>query len=92
MGDFLPPNPTKQDFEQLVKIAGGTVLHETPQSGEFDSAISPYHAKPGSDVFSCKYILVNSSSTQTVKHRLFAISVSPTWILDCLSHFELLNT
>lgn len=92
IGDFLPPNPPKQDFERLVRIAGGTVLHEEPQSSDFDRTISPCHAKPGSDLFSCRYIVVNSSNTQTVKHSSFGVSVSSTWILDCLSQFELLNT
>ena len=77
---------------KLVKMAGGTVLNRPPRSGATYHKLCPYHAKPGSHLDACHVVTVSSSSAQPVKENSTTFQVSPTWIFDCLSHFELVDT
>ena len=89
-GNFLPPNPSKGDLVRLVKMAGGAVLSREPRSSPvYNHTVCPYHAKPG---FTSHFIVISGSSTYPIKADSGAFHVSPTWIFDCLSHFELMNT
>ena len=72
---------------RLVKMAGGAVLSREPRSSP--RTVCPYHAKPG---FTSHFIVISGSSTYQIKADSGAFHVPPTWIFDCLSHFELINT
>ena len=75
---------------RLVKMAGGAVLSREPRSSPVNNhTVCPYHAQPG---FSSHLIVVSVSSTYPIKVESGAFHVPPTWIFDCLSHFELVNT
>jgi hypothetical protein len=90
--DFTPPQPSKEDLVKLVKMAGGTVLNRPPRSSVTTHDLCPYHAKPGSHLSTRHVVIVSSSNTQPVSCATFQVHVPPTWIFDCLSHFELVDT
>lgn len=91
-GTFDPPHPTKEDLVRLVKMAGGTLVNREPRSSVCSSAMCPYHAKPGSPLCACPVVIVSGSSTYPTKEHSTTFQVPPTWIFDCLSHFQLKDT
>ena len=54
----------------------------------------PYHARPGSSISECHRFIVYEESAQycpPVRVKTVGVATVPvSWILDCLSHFELL--
>lgn len=98
-GSFPPPHPSKQDIQMLVSLAGGQFLTREPRvdsdSHSPGASSYPFHAQPGSVFASChQFILYNPLS---VHHRPAVISarkliITPaSWVLDCLSTFELIH-
>ena len=91
---FITPQPSKEDLVRLVKMAGGTVLGREPRArgGASNPTTCPYHAKPDSLLSTCHSIIVSNCSTDTCwEKNTGTAQAPPSWILDCLSHFQLLD-
>lgn len=97
-GEFLPPNPSKEDVNVLLKLSGGKILSREPfvNGGKSQVVYCPYHADRQ---FTYNQFIVfdpNADNTIIMKKWTSACIdnmtlVPVTWILDCLSHFSLLN-
>ena len=93
-GVFSPPRASKEDLSHLVKLAGGRVLAREPRSQEDSAHICPYHAAPQSLFFCNHTFIVYDSHSEHSPAKVRAsnvITVPSSWLLDCLSHFELLD-
>ena len=93
-GVFSPPRASKDDLSHLVKLAGGRVLAREPRSQEETAHICPYHATPQSLFFSNHTFIVYDSYSELSHAKVRStnvIAVPSSWLLDCLSHFELLD-
>ena len=94
-GVFPPPRASKEDLSHLVKLAGGSVLTREPRGQEDTTHICPYHAKPQSPFFSRHTFIVYDSHGENspAKAKTSSVVTVPSlWLLDCLSHFELVDT
>lgn len=92
-GTYSPPNPTKEEVIQLIRLAGGSILSKPPRS---DVETCPIHAN---FKFLYNMFVVSNCNTDELPTRLVqfteqkskAALISPMWILDCLTCFELLE-
>lgn len=94
-GMFPPPRASKEDLSHLVKLAGGSVLTREPRGQEDTTHVCPYHAKPQSPFFSSHTFIVYDSHVENspAKPKTSSVVTVPSlWLLDCLSHFELVDT
>ena len=95
-GMFPPPRASKEDLSHLVKLAGGSVLTREPRGQENTTHVCPYHAKPQSPFFSSHTFVVYDSHVENspgAKAKTSSVVTVPSlWLLDCLSHFELVDT
>ena len=86
---------SKEDLSHLVKLAGGSVLTREPRGQEDTTHVCPYHAKPQSPFFSSHTFIVYDSHVENspAKPKTSSVVTVPSlWLLDCLSHFELVDT
>ena len=97
MGIFPPTQASKEDLSRLIKLAGGKVLTREPKDHSL-STVCPYHMNHSSKVKPSSTFVVydpccteqnvksKNSSTQTTHVAI----VPASWLLDCLSCFELI--
>ncbi|XP_065897466.1 BRCA1-associated RING domain protein 1-like isoform X2 [Dysidea avara] len=91
-GTFIPPKASKEDLTYLVTLANGVILNREPKSDNDDiQAVVewPYHFK-GKDCLSSTFIVYDPWSKSVPTTTELHVTIVPaSWILDCLSHFEL---
>ena len=89
----MPPKASKEELTYLVTLADANVLHREPKtenSGRRESIQWPYHFK-GKHWITNAFIVYDPSSLKNVPVVLESNVrvVAASWILDCLSYFEL---
>jgi len=91
-GIFIPPKASKEDLTYLVTLADGVILNREPKTDndEIQAVVQwPYHFK-GKDCISSTFIVYDPSSKSAPTSSEPHVTIVPaSWILDCLSHFEL---
>ncbi|XP_062389591.1 BRCA1-associated RING domain protein 1 [Sardina pilchardus] len=94
LGSFR--RPEKADLLQLIREGGGQVLSRQPKpDSDVTQTLSAaaYHAQPGSDQALCtQYILYEPQGAyRPSRVRLGKVWSAPvSWLLDCISAFQLL--
>lgn len=97
----IPPlRLAKEDLTCLVELAGGHMLARDPRTSanREGSLVSgehgyPYHAKPGSVFSECHTFVVTEEregDCLPVRDKA-VVTVSTSWVLDCLSQFKLIE-
>lgn len=92
----MPPSLSKTDIASLVTYAGGSVLRKLPKpvSGKDSLPSRPFHAKPES-MLKCPVFIVYDPASPDLQNEVPTVvgvtNISTTWILDCLSSFQLLE-
>jgi len=88
----MPPKASKEELTHLVTLANGSVIHREPKTEDVDRQEPvqwPYHFK-GKHWISDVFIIYDPSSKNIpVVSELNTRAFAASWILDCLSHFEL---
>ena len=84
-GDFEESGVSKEELSLLLKLAGGTVLNRAPRQHR---QAFPFHLKV---VSRCLNTFIVSNSGHSEPQIPACAVVSASWILDCLSHFEIQN-
>lgn len=87
------PQPTRTDLKTLIELAGGKVLLREPKSSTNEKKF-PFHASTTSpQLFSeCNKIIITNPSPPSAKAlSLNTVLTSVSWVLDCLSHFKLIE-
>ena len=88
----MPPKASKEELAYLVTLADASVVHREPkiEDNERQDPIQwPYHFK-GKHWISNVFIVYDPSSKNVpVVSEPNARTVAASWILDCLSYFEL---
>ena len=78
----------------LVRLSGGKVLTREPRACDQRDFIYPFHAKHTVGLPVCNRFIVYDPCTDKVPIRNGTknlATVPASWLLDCLSHFELVN-
>ena len=97
MGRFPPTQASNEDLSRLIKLAGGKVLTREPKDHSLSTAC-PYHMKHSSKVRPCSTFVVydpccteqRKSDSLTVSQTKHIGMVPTSWLLDCLSCYELI--
>ncbi|EDO48850.1 predicted protein, partial [Nematostella vectensis] len=104
-GTYDPAVPSKEEITQLIKYGGGKVLSREPRADDLEPSIMgkdtntpfptvAYHARPNSNQYWCtNYIIFDPLCEKQPKH-IFSrhVSTAPfTWLLDCISHYQILD-
>jgi len=99
-GSFPPPQPNKEELVSLLKFSGANLLTREPAPSVAAMGLHtyPYHANAA-----CKrnvFILMDGDALDSPKVRKWKVIsndekalvavVSVGWLLDCLTHFQLL--
>lgn len=88
----MPPKATKDELTYLVTLAGGNVLHREPKAEDSkrqEPLQWPYHFKGKRWISNTFTVYDPSSKNVPVMCEPNVTIVAASWILDCLSHFEL---
>ncbi|RMX38967.1 hypothetical protein pdam_00008176 [Pocillopora damicornis] len=104
-GEFIPPQPSKEDLVQLVKYGGGRILSRepkpdideslclprTPESNKASVTLAPvaYHADPDTKHYRCTQFIIYDSLAE--KKPRSVCSMPSTWLMDCASNFQILT-
>lgn len=83
-GEFIPPQPSKEDLVQLVKYGGGRILSRepkpdideslclprTPESNKASVTLAPvaYHANPDTKHYRCTQFIIYDSLAEKKPH------------------------
>ncbi|XP_067929953.1 serine-rich adhesin for platelets-like [Watersipora subatra] len=86
-GDFKPPSPPRDQLCQLIKVGGAKLLNRLPREG---SSVGAYHAPKGGRLSKCGTIIL-STKHDSIKIPS-ATSVSPSWLLDCIAQYQLVDS
>lgn len=72
----------------LVRLSGGKILSRQPKSSDAHVSTHPFHAKQCAvqNIF-----VVYDPHTERVPPSSKVAAVPVSWLLDCLSYFELIN-
>ena len=87
-GDFPPPGASKEDLVHLVRLSGGKILSRQPKSSDSHVPTHPFHAKQ------CTIqntFIIYDPCTELVPPSSKVATVPASWLLDCLSYFELID-
>lgn len=80
---------------QIVQLSGGKILSREPKSSDQPSCLYPFHAQRNVNFPAYNRFIVYSPCAQqipTFRGTNDIVKFIPaSWLLDCLSHFELLN-
>lgn len=74
----------------LVRLSGGRVLGRQPKSSDLTVSTHPFHAKQ-SAVQNTFIVYDPCTELHIVPPSSKVVIVPASWLLDCLSHFELLD-
>ena len=83
--------PPKEDLSRLIILAGGNILSREPRNEVSKDAVCPFHAQDSS-FSTCHTFIVKKCTISPVNLRGTISQVPPAWILDCVSHFQLIDT
>ena len=86
-GDFPSNGPSKEQLSDLVTIGGGTVIVREPRSIDDIPSTLPYHCKGHKRV--ALVVVCAILSHPRVSGYTGVYTKSPTWLLDCVSHFAI---
>ena len=77
---------------QIVQLSGGKILIREPKYSDQPSCLYPFHAQRSVNFPGCNRFIVYSHCAQQVPtFRGNIMFIPAAWLLDCLSHFELLG-
>lgn len=90
VGDFPPPGASKEDLMHLVRLSGGSVVSRQPKSSDSHMSIHPFHAKQYA--FQNTFIVYDPCTEPRILPPNSKVAIVPaSWLLDCLSYFELID-
>ena len=91
-GTFIPPKASREELTYLVTLADGSVIHREPRtedSKKQEPLQWPYHFK-GKHWISNTFIVYDPLTKNVpIVSEPNVTTVAASWILDCLSYFEL---
>ncbi|GAB6026798.1 BRCA1-associated RING domain protein 1 [Chamberlinius hualienensis] len=93
-GKFVSPSPPKADLMRLVEAAEGVVLNEMPHKSSDLLNGSPFHMKRDSKLSGVTYFVIYCENVTNLRklqdfNSKSVRALPQTWLLDCLTTFEI---